>query len=334
MRPHASAVLGQAEDEAASRAAEQAGNAPAASGARANTLTTAKMSCLKRDGLVFDLGCFRHYVQGRNSAFEAHFSYLYDGLTFSGEVDQPAEHCVRVHAPWWLRRWLRPQVVASVGFASPVVPLPASMAALAFEMGMNLSVALTTFRLLVLHAGVLADAKDRSLLITAPSGGGKSTLTAHLMARGMRYLSDEFGLLSLDGKATLQPYPRPLSLKNASIDITREVWPHLAPTLSGSPRGDIAYARPSDVSRACSRPASAYLMVVPHFSRGAKASITPLSKAEAFMALVQSSPNYTSLGQASFEALTGYVQRVRAYKLTYGSSYAAERLLQDVGVQL
>jgi hypothetical protein len=59
------------------------------------------------------------------------------------------------------------------------------------------------------HAGLAGD-DDRVFVIAAPSGGGKSTLTAALLLAGLRYGSDE--ALCLDDQGMVVPYPKPLSL--------------------------------------------------------------------------------------------------------------------------
>lgn len=59
--------------------------------------------------------------------------------------------------------------------------------------------------LLWIHAGVMALA-GRALLLSAPSGQGKSTLVAHLAARGWVYLSDEIAAID-PLRATALPFP-------------------------------------------------------------------------------------------------------------------------------
>ncbi len=63
------------------------------------------------------------------------------------------------------------------------------------------------------HAGVVARS-GRTVAFPAPSGGGKSTLTAAAVAAGWAYGSDE--ALVLDDDLRVVPYPRPLGLSAAS----------------------------------------------------------------------------------------------------------------------
>ena len=59
------------------------------------------------------------------------------------------------------------------------------------------------------------------MLLPAAPGSGKTTLCAGLSLRGWRLLSDEFGLIR-PGTTDLVPVPRPMALKNESIDVIRQ----------------------------------------------------------------------------------------------------------------
>ena len=205
----------------------------------------------------------------------AHFlQNTYGFARFSEGTDELFDWHNHLRAPSFLRRYVKPQVIPNVGFRFPAAPLPRAMAPLALEMGLNISVALQCFRLLVLHAGAVADSKG-GILISAASGGGKSTLTAGLMERGFRLLSDEFGLIDFKNSEAV-PYPRPVSLKNQSIDVVNEVVQsgEMSPRLTETPKGDIAYrrARETDVSQDQVK-APVKLVLFPRFIAGAKAEI-------------------------------------------------------------
>jgi hypothetical protein len=74
-------------------------------------------------------------------------------------------------------------------------PLPQGEQALPhFEWGVNWCFAQRFNQHVLLHAGALA-LGDRAVIMAAPPGAGKSTLTAAMMLRGFRMLSDEFGVL-------------------------------------------------------------------------------------------------------------------------------------------
>lgn len=57
-------------------------------------------------------------------------------------------------------------------------------------------------------------------IVPAPLDSAKRTLCAALVGKGWRLLSDELALVRLD-TGELVPLPRPISLKNASINIIR-----------------------------------------------------------------------------------------------------------------
>ena len=74
----------------------------------------------------------------------------------------------------------------------------------------------------MIHAGAVAN-NGNALIISAPSGFGKSTLVAYLVARGFEYLSDDLAALTHDGSVT--PFPLPISVKSGAA-------PALAPFYS------------------------------------------------------------------------------------------------------
>ena len=153
------------------------------------------------------------------------------------------------------------------------------MAALAFEMGLNLSVALKCCRFVTIHAGVVAN-EQGGIIMSAESGGGKSTLTAALMCEGYRLFSDEFALVSLTS-GDLNPYPRPISLKQESIPIVRELagGDRVSAPLTGTPKGNISYCRVNKQDiEAEKHTAKARLVLFPRFALGANPQARKLSR--------------------------------------------------------
>ena len=63
----------------------------------------------------------------------------------------------------------------------------------------------------VLHASALLDAKGRVVVLAAPSGHGKTSLTLELLRRGFRFLSDDYAPLEL-ATGMVRPYPRAVGI--------------------------------------------------------------------------------------------------------------------------
>ena len=234
-----------------------------------------------------------------------------------------ADYSVRLAAPRPWRRWLRPAVTIGGDYwLADAAPLPLAQALLAAEMGMNLQLALGERRYLLLHAGVV-ERDGRALILTGESGAGKSTLAALLSLRGWRLLGDEFALLGLDD-GLLWPFPRPVSLKNAAIDLLAVEVPaaRWGPLLTGTPKGNIRHLLPDAAALAAmDLPARPAAILFPRF--GAAAARRPVPASEAFVRLTQASTNYVALGERGFAALTELVQGVPAVAIDYPDTATA-----------
>ena len=80
--------------------------------------------------------------------------------------------------------------------------------------------------LLALHAGAV-EGPTGSLLLPAPPGSGKTVITAALMGRGWRCLSDDGVLLAEDGR-TVRGIPYSLTIKAGAWDLLQPYLPDLA----------------------------------------------------------------------------------------------------------
>lgn len=234
--------------------------------------------------------------------------------------------------PW--RRWLRPSVALAGDFMLPeALPLPLGHALLMAEMGMNLQLALGERRFLLLHAGAV-EREGRALILTGESGSGKSTLAALLGERGWRYLGDEFVLVD-PASGALHPFPRPASLKNASIaTVAAEVEAgRLGPLMTGTPKGDIRHLRPpASAISAMDATAMPMAIVFPRF--GFARAVRPVARSEAFVRLTQASTNYTAMGERGFVALTRLVTTVPAVAIDYPDTATGHALVDELAAAL
>lgn len=230
--------------------------------------------------------------------------------------------------PW--RRWLRPAVAVRGDYTLPeAAPLPLAQGLLAAEMGMNLQMALGARRWLLLHAACV-ERDGRAILMSGHSGAGKSTLSALLAERGWRLLGDEFALLDL-ATGLIQPFPRPVSLKNEAIAVmAAEIAPdRFGPLLEGTPKGAVRHLRPpAQAIVRMDEPALPALLLFPRF--GFASDIRPMGEMEAFVRLTQASTNYVALGEAGFAALTALIRSVPAHGIDYADTAGAIGLVEQL----
>ena len=237
---------------------------------------------------------------------------------------------VRLEAERWYRRFLRPSVAIRGDYMLPeALPVSLVHGLIAAEMAMNLQMALGERRFLLLHAATV-EKDGKALILTGESGSGKSTLSALLMAKGWRFMGDEFALIDpTSGMA--HPFPRPVSLKNESIAVMEAVLPkgQFGPLLRDTPRGDIRHLVPDAIAIAAMRePATPAAILFPSF--GLPKATRTVGQGEVFVRLTQASTNYTALGERGFDALTNLVNGVPAHAIDYPDTATGLKLVEHI----
>lgn len=231
-----------------------------------------------------------------------------------------ADFHVRIDRPRNLRRWYRPQVNFYFDDTPSFHPLPADQAFPMLEWGLNWCVSNHCHQYLVIHAAVL-EKHGRALVLPAPPGSGKSTLCAGLAHRGWRLLSDELTLID-PHSGHVVPLPRPVSLKNASIDILRNFAPAAvfnAP-VHDTIKGTVAHMRaPADAMARADESAVPGWIVLPQFEAGAAAELAPMSRAHGLMALIENAFNFDLHGRRGFTVLGDFVDSCDCYRFRYGT---------------
>jgi len=230
-----------------------------------------------------------------------------------------ADFRVRVGRPRNLRRWLRPQAQFFVDGHLPFAPLPLDQAFPMLEWGLNWCVSAYCHQYLIFHAAVV-EKSGRALILPAPPGSGKSTLCAGLVNRGWRLLSDELTLIEI-ASCSVVPLPRPVSLKNASIDVIRAFAPAAAigPAVHDTTKGSVAHMRAStDSVRRATETARPGWIVLPRYQAGTDARLTALSKARGLMHMADNAFNYSAHGRRGFEILAQFVDQCHCYEFAYG----------------
>ena len=229
-----------------------------------------------------------------------------------------ADFHLRLAPPPGLRRYYRPQVLFFQDGRSQFQPYPQGLAPPLFEWGLNWCISKQAHQYLIVHSAVV-ERGGRALLLPAHPGSGKSTLTAGLVHRGFRLLSDEHALIRPeDGR--IVPVPRPIALKNESIAVIQKLGPELVfgPTFHDTQKGDVAHLRVfEDSVKRSEETAAPGWVVFPKFIKGGSHRLEPVAKAAAMMELVDNSINYSVLGSVGYRALARLVDESMCLSLDY-----------------
>jgi len=144
-------------------------------------------------------------------------------------------------------------------------------------------------------------------------------LTAALALSGWRLLSDEITLVDRnDGQ--IVPLARPVSLKNASIDIIRAFAPQavIGEAARDTHKGTVAHLKPPGESVArMSEKTKARHIIFPRWQAGATLSTTPHAKADAFIHLAGHAFNYNLLGALGFDMTARLLEACNCQSLEY-----------------
>ncbi|MHC4134097.1 MAG: HprK-related kinase A [Planctomycetota bacterium] len=273
---------------------------------------------LRREGIHLRTGAFvtKLKTSYRDVAEAVHF--LYADHELDG-ADGFADFHLDIVPQRGIRRYVRRQALLLVDGRELFEPFPAHSTAPLLEWGMNWCVAASAHQYLVVHAAVL-ERDGRAVVMPARPGTGKSTLCAGLAHRGWRLLSDELTLLRpADGR--IDALPRPISLKNESIEVLRAFAPEakLGRVWPETTKGRMAHVRPpADAVARGAEPADPAWVVFPTYKAGRPASFDAHEKAGAFMRVADNAVNYGIQGEQGFETVTRLIDRSACYEFEYG----------------
>ena len=206
-----------------------------------------------------------------------------------------------------------------------------SLALPMFEWAVNWCVFTRPHQYLILHSAVV-ERNGCAVILPGVPGAGKSTLCAGLSLRSWRLLSDEVCVMrppSID----LIPVPRPIGLKEESINVIRAFEPGviMGPPTPGTRKGTVAHIQVDEKSVAAGQtPAKPRLIVFPTWRAGAALSLEPYSKAQTLLRIAQDAFNFSVLGTQGFETLASLVDASDCYTLTYSSMDAAIEKLNEL----
>ena len=285
--------------------------------AKISALTSAELGTRLKEGIFLQTGAFITHLKSSIARVAEGVGLLYADYSLA-ERDGFADFHVSLNPPMNLRRWFRPQVFFEFDGKSAFKPLPHDQAFPMFEWGLNWCVSTHANSYLMIHAAVV-EKNGHAAILPAPPGSGKSTLCAALVCRGWRLFSDEIALVRLsDGK--IIPFPRPVSLKNESIDIIRAYQPQavFSRKVAATMKGTVAHMKaPADSVERAGEAAHAAWVIFPRYQAGVEAHLEAVPKARAFMRVADNSFNYSLLGESGFEALAGLIDACRCHDFTY-----------------
>ncbi len=273
---------------------------------------------LKHPGIYVRTGPFTIHIQTPLPILAHMLGLLYADFCLEAN-DSFADFHVRLIPSRNVRCWWCPQVLFFSDGISYFQPLARDLAFPLLEWGLNWCVVRSAHQYLIIHAAVV-ERDGHVLIFPAPPGSGKSTLCAALVHRGWRLLSDELALVCPTA-GRIQPLPRPIALKGASIQVIRDFAPHalIGPEHVNTRKGTIAHVRPptESIARAEQTAAPAWI-VFPSYKTDSPTQLTPWPKARAFMRVADQAFNYSVLGAQGFETMAHLIAACDCFTFTYG----------------
>jgi len=177
--------------------------------------------------------------------------------------------------------------------------------------------------------------RGQTVAIVGASGSGKSTLTAALLHRGWRLLSDELTLIDPQ-TCEMIPMPRPVSLKNASIEVMQRFAPGIefGSEVRETSKGLVAhFAPPAPAVAAQAQRAAPGWVVFPRYVPDAPAKLAPMERSRSMMGLIENAFNYDIFGDEGFALLGDLVERSGCYSFSYGQLEEAVQELERLATR-
>jgi HprK-related kinase A len=283
---------------------------------------------LREEGLGLYIGPFSVRLNSPLTVVAEGLEQLYGAFTLTGDTDF-IDFRVALNAPSGLRRWFRPQVNFSFDGFIPFKPLPQRQGFAMFEWGLNWVIANNAHQYLIVHAAVI-ERNGVVCILPGTPGSGKSTLCAALVCKGWRLLSDEMALIST-ATGDVYPVPRPVSLKNQSIEIILNYSSDavMGEVVMDTAKGTVSHMRPPQLSvEQSGQPGTPGLIVFPKYTAGVEPCLVSITQANALLKVAENSFNYSVLGLQGFNVLGDLISKCDCYEFSYQSLDEAKETLE------
>jgi HprK-related kinase A len=236
-----------------------------------------------------------------------------------------------------LRAFIKPQAQFLCDQIEPFKPMSMNKSYALLEWGMNWTIAANEMQYVIVHSAVLAKG-NKAILFPAPPGSGKSTLTSYLAFNGWRLLSDEMALI-LPYSNQVQPFVRPICLKNSSIKLAQDWFPDavFSNIAKDTHKGDVIHMSPPKESWDLrDQQAEIVAVVFPKYTAGLDSmKIYQLDKVDAFTQLVDNAFNYGVVGEKGFSTLTKLIDKCQTFEILHNNlsevmSFLQEEIIESV----
>lgn len=185
----------------------------------------------------------------------------------------------------------------------------------------------TRERLFVVHGASLLAPTGHCLLLTAPGGCGKSTLTMALEARGYRLLSDDVTPVAMDG--ALVGLGLPMCMKKGSWSIVAAYRSEaaLSPVVDRFGQ-QVRYLPPTRRPITGSYPPALFLF--PRFRPNEAPSLSPMTPEKALQGFIEAEAVIRDLTQARLDALCAWVSASPAYAIAYPDLASVMAMIEEL----
>lgn len=170
----------------------------------------------------------------------------------------------------------------------------------------------------VIHASAVSDGNS-SLLFVAPSGMGKSTIAALMMANGYSVLSDDFVPIAIE-KPEVYSFPAAMSVKSTSLALMKKYFPTLPGPASGNGNGSEVYETymPLPQSGELLSPVEAKAIIFIQYDKNKKYELTRLPNIGAMEEFMRQS--WINISSAAAEFFMEWFYNMPVYLLKYSNN--------------